>query len=140
MVLYAPAICPDCGGIFRSDLPIAEAAWMIPSYRSTGGRCPRCAGRGAVPSWVYLYRDIAAQCCADASDREKRSLATSLTQLLRRHRTAKQTLTFINDLRGPWKPLVRPSKAMSPPHRRAQLTFLLWMLTESEGSDGATTK
>ena len=49
MVLYAPAICPDCGNVFASDVLIAEAAWIIPSYRSAGGVCPRCGGRGSIP-------------------------------------------------------------------------------------------
>jgi len=132
MVLYAPAVCPDCGNVFRSDVLIAEAPWIIPSYRSAGGACPRCGGRGIIPPWVYRFHDLSWQCRDDATERETRLLATNLGQLLRRHRTAKQTLAFVNDLRGPWKPLVQPLKAGPPQQRRAQLTFLLWTLTETE--------
>ena len=132
MVLYAPAVCPDCGNVFRSDVLIAEAPWIIPSSRSAGGACPRCGGKGVIPPWVYRFHDLAAQRRDDASEREKRSLATTLTQLLRRHRTAKQTLAFVGELRGPWKPLVPLLKAVTAAQRRAQLTFLLWTLTETE--------
>ena len=132
MVLYAPAICPDCGNVFPSDVLIAETAWIIPSYRTTGGLCPKCGGRGTIPAWVYRFHDVAAQSRDDATDREKRSLATGLTQFLRRQRTAKQTQAFIAELRGPWKALVQPLKAAPPAHRRAQLTFLLWTLTNTE--------
>jgi hypothetical protein len=132
MVLYAPAICPDCGNVFASDVLIAEAPWIIPSYRPAGGVCPRCGGRGSIPVWVYRFHDVAAQCRDIATDREKRSLATGLAQLLRRNGTAKQTQAFVNDLRGPWKSLVQQLKAVPPQHRRAQLMFLLWTLTETE--------
>ncbi len=134
MVLYAPAVCPDCGNVFRSDLVIAEAPWIIPSYRSAGGACPRCGGKGIIPPWAHRFHDLAAQSRDDASERETRALATNLGQLLRRHRTAKQTLAFVSDLRGAWKPLVQPLKAGPPQQRRAQLTFLLWTLTEAEGA------
>jgi hypothetical protein len=134
MVLYAPAVCPDCGDVFRSDVLIAEAAWIIPSFRSAGGACPRCGGKGVIPPWVYRFHDLAAQRRDDASVREWRAVATTLGQLLRRHRTAKQTLAFVADLRGPWKPLVQSLKSGSPQQRRAQLTFLLWTLTETEGA------
>jgi len=117
MVLYAPAVCPDCGNVFRSDVLIAEAPWIIPSYRSAGGACPRCGGKGVIPPWVYRFHDLAAQRRDDASEREKRSLATTLTQLLRRHRTAKQTLAFVSELRGPWKPLVPLLKAVTAAQR-----------------------
>jgi hypothetical protein len=132
MVLYAPAICPNCGNVFRSDVLIAEAPWIIPSYRSSGGACPRCGGTGAIPPWVYRFHDLAAQSREDATDREKRSAAAGLVQLLRRHRTAKRIQAYVNDLRGPWKQLVHPLKAASGQHRRAQLTFLLWIITETE--------
>jgi hypothetical protein len=134
MVLYAPAICPDCGNVFRSDVLIAEAPWIIPSYRSAGGVCPRCGGRGTIPPWVYRFHDVAAQCRDDAADRDKRSLAIGLAQFLRRHRTARRTQAFVAALRGPWKALVQPLKAGPPQHRRAQLMFLLWTLTETETS------
>jgi hypothetical protein len=140
MTLYAPAICPDCGNVFRSDVLIAESPWIIPSYRSTGGACPRCGGSGAIPPWVYWFHDLAAQSREDASDRERRVLASSLGQLLRRHRTAKRTQAFVTDLRGTWKPLVQPLKSAAPQHRRAQLTFLLWALTETEQAGRADAK
>ena len=140
MVLYAPAVCPDCGNVFRSDVLIAEAPWIIPSYRSAGGACPRCGGPGAIPPWVYWFHDLAWQRRDEATERETRLLATNLGQLLRQHRTAKQTLAFVDELRGPWKPLVPPLKAVSPQQRRAQLTFLLWTLTETEKPDPEDTK
>jgi hypothetical protein len=89
---------------------------------------------------VYRFHDLAAQCRDDATDRETRLLATTLGQLLRRHRTAKRTQAFASDLRGAWKPLVQSLKAASPQHRRAQLTFLLWMLTETENARRLETK
>ena len=140
MVLHAPAVCPDCGNAFRSDVLIAEEPWIIPSYRSTGGVCPQCRGRGAIPAWVYRFHDLAAQSQDDATDREKRLLAASLTQFLRRPRTTKQTQAFVADLRGPWKPLVQPLKSAPPGHRRAQLLFLLWTLTETEKAGRVETK
>jgi hypothetical protein len=133
MVLYAPAICRGCGNVFRSDLLIAEAPWINPSYRSSGGACPRCGGSGAIPAWVYRFHELALQSRDDATDRETRSLADTLGRLLRRHRTAKQIQAFVVELRGPWKQLVQPLKAAPPEDRRAQLTFLLWMITESGG-------
>jgi len=132
MVLYAPAICPKCGGAFRSDVLIAEAPWIIPSYRASGGLCPRCGRTGAIPAWVYRFHDVAAQSRDDATDREIRVLVSALTQFLRRHRTAKRTLAYVDDLRGPWKALVQPLRAAPPQQRRAQLTFLLWIITENE--------
>jgi hypothetical protein len=81
---------------------------------------------------VYRFHELARQSRDDATDREKRSLADSLGRLLRRHRTAKQVQAFVVDLRGPWKQLVQPLKAAPPAHRRAQLMFLLWTITESE--------
>ena len=140
MVLYAPAICPDCGRVFPSDVLIAEAPWIIPSYRLSGGVCPRCGGRGAIPPWVYRLYDLAAQSRDDATDREKRLLAANLAQLLRRHRTAKRIQAFVSELRGPWKQLVAPMKAVSGQHRRAQLAFLLWIITETERGDPRDTK
>jgi len=140
MVLYAPAICPDCGNVFRSDVLIPEAPWIIPSYRSSGGVCPRCGRTGAIPAWVYRINDLAAQGRDDASDREMRVFVAALTQFLRRHRTAKRTLAFVGDLRGPWKTLVQPLRAAPPQQRRAQLMFLLWTLTESERTHAGEAK
>jgi hypothetical protein len=126
--------------VFRSDLLIAEASWIIPSYRSTGGVCPRCGKTGVIPPWVHRFHDLAAQSRQDATDREKRLLAANLAQLLRRHRTAKRIQAFVSELRGPWKQLVAPMKAVSGQHRRAQLAFLLWIITETERGDPRDTK
>ena len=58
-------------------------------------------------------------------------MLTDLEQFLRKHRTAKQTQAFVGDIRGPWKPLLLSFKEAPPQQRRAQLTFLSWILSES---------
>jgi hypothetical protein len=130
VVFYAPAICTNCGAVFRSDVPIAEPPWITPTYRATGGRCPRCGRRGSIPTWVYRFHHVVSQSIEDASDEQRRSQVRAVEQHLRRHRTVKKTQTFIQDFRGPWRPLIMELRSTPPRQRSAQLTFLLWMLDE----------
>jgi hypothetical protein len=130
VVLYAPAICAGCGFVFRSDLAIADAPWISPSYRATGGLCPRCHGRGGIPNWVYRFHDGAVQSRQEATEQQRQSQLAAVAQHLRRHRTAKKTERFIQEFRGPWRLLTLQFKALPPLHQRAQLTFLLWILDE----------
>ena len=132
LLLYAPAICPKCGTVFRSDLPIANPPWITPAYRATGGPCPRGGQSGRIPLWTYRFHAAAELCRSEASDQQQRSLLADLDHHLRRHRTAKQTQAFIGNLHGPWKPLLLAIKEAPPQQRRAQLTFLRWILSRSD--------
>lgn len=131
-LLYAPAICPRCGNVFPSDVPMASTPWIAPIYRATGGACPRCGTRSAIAEWTYRFHATAIQGMLDASTHQRRDLTSALEVHLRRHRTAKQTAVFARDLRGPWKIVVPQLTAASPRQRRAQLLFLLWILTGTE--------
>jgi hypothetical protein len=130
LVRYAPAICTKCGSVFRSDLPIARPPWITPAYRASGGSCTRCGRMGLIPSWTFRFNATAELCRSDASDQQRRELLSDLDHFLRRHRTAKQTHAFVGDLKGPWKPLPLVVKQAPPQQRRAQLTFLSWLLAE----------
>jgi hypothetical protein len=132
LVRYAPAICRKCGSVFRSDLPIARPPWITPAYRSAGGSCPRCRELGLIPPWVFRLNAAAELCRSEASDQQRRSMLADLQQHLRRHRTAKKTQGFISAFRGPWKPLLLTIKEAPAQQRRAQLTFLSWILTEDD--------
>jgi hypothetical protein len=131
MVIYAPALCPKCGAVFRSDVAIAEPPWIIPTYRAIGGVCGRCGTRGRIPDWVYRFHAIASDCRREASDSQRRAQVLALTLHLRRHRTAKRTTEFLRGLSGPWRSLGPQFRGMSNVQRRAQLTFLLWILDEN---------
>jgi hypothetical protein len=131
MVTYAPAVCPKCGAIFRSDVAIAEPPWINPTFRAIGGTCGRCGGRGELPDWVFRFNAVAADCRLDASDNQRRTLVAGLTLHLRRHRTAKRTTEFVRGFSGPWRTLPPQFRGMSNLQRRAQLTFLLWILDEN---------
>jgi hypothetical protein len=131
-ILYAPAICPQCGKVFHSDVPVAAPPWITPVYRATGGCCPRCGARSAIAPWTYRFHSVAVQSLTDSSDHQRRDLAAALEHHLRRHRTAKRTTAFIRDLRGPWKNLCPLLLAAAPTQRRAQLTLLLWTLTTAD--------
>ena len=130
LVRYAPAICPKVGSVFRSDLPIAGQPWITPAYRATGGPCPRCGETGFIPFWVFRFNAAADLCRSEAAEQQRRTLLSDLHQHLRRHRTAKKTQAFIAELRGPWRPLQAAIKEAPPQQRRAQLTFLSWILAE----------
>ena len=130
LVRYAPAICTKCGSVFRSDLPIADPTWINPAYRASGGSCSRCGGIGLIPFWVFRFDATAELCRSEASDQQRRAMLADLEQHLRRHRTAKKTQAFISDLRGPWKPLLMAIKQAPQQQRRAQLTYLSWILAE----------
>lgn len=127
-VLYAPAICHKCGRAFRSDVPIAEPPWITPIYRSVGGACPNCGGKGLIPGWVYQFHTAAVQSRAEATEHQKRSQIAALDQHIRRHRTAKRTQAFVQSFRDPWSNLIRYIKAAPPRERRAQLIFLRWII------------
>ena len=131
LVRYAPAICTKCGSAFASDLPIAHPPWITPAYRAAGGYCPRCKQTGLIPLWTFRFNTAAELCRSEATDQQRRSMLADLEHFLRRHRTAKQTQAFISDLKGPWKPLLLVIKQAPPQQRRAQLTFLSWILAES---------
>ncbi|MET0865789.1 MAG: hypothetical protein ABWZ98_15775 [Nakamurella sp.] len=130
LLLYAPAICSKCGAVFRSDLPIGRPPWITPVYRSVGGVCPRCGQIGRIPFWVYRFTAVAQDCRSDASEHQRSALLAQLDQHLRRHRTAKRTQAFTSDFRGPWKPLLPVIKQAPAQQRRAQLTYLSWILAE----------
>lgn len=130
MVTYAPAVCPKCGAIFRSDVALPEPPWINPAFRATGGICGRCGSRGHIPEWAYRFHAVAVDCCRDASDNQRRTLVAALALHLRRHRTAKRTTEFVRGLSGPWRTLTPQFRGMSNLQRRAQLTFLLWILDE----------
>ncbi|MET0966436.1 MAG: hypothetical protein ABWZ02_08580 [Nakamurella sp.] len=130
LVRYAPAICTKCGSVFRSDLPIAKPPWITPAYRASGGMCPRCGQTGLIPAWVFRFNATAELCRSEASDQQRRDLLADLEHYLRRHRTAKQTQAFVGDFRGPWKPLLLVIKQAPQQQRRAQLSFLSWILAE----------
>ena len=125
MVTYAPAICPKCGAVFRSDVAIAEPPWLNPTFRAVGGICARCGARGRIPDWTYRFNAVAVDCRRDASDSQRRTLAAGLALHLRRHRTAKRTTEFVRGFSGPWRNLAGQFRGMSNLQRRAQLTFLL---------------
>jgi len=54
----------------------------------------------------------------------------ALTLHLRRHRTAKRTAEFVRGLAGPFRLLTPQFRGMSNPQRRAQLTFLWWIVAD----------
>jgi len=131
VVLYAPAICRDCGATFRSDVAIAEPSWITPSYRATGGRCPRCGGRGGIPTWTYRFHADARQAHADATDQHRRDLASVLDQHLRQCLNTKETQRFIDQLPGPWKNVIQRLNPCPAAQRRTQLAFLRWLLDDA---------
>lgn len=130
-MLYAPAFCPACGRVLRSDVPLADPPWITPTYRARGGNCPRCRTAGVLPNWVYSFHGVVVACRQEATDSQNTGMTSALQQHLRRHRTVKQRQSFIQDFTGPWRPLKLHFFATPARDRRAQLTFLLWILDDT---------
>ena len=120
---------------FAATCPIAEAPWIIPSYRAAAASARAVAGEGVIPTVGVLGSmtspDSSRRCYPTAKDASWQQIWPSHCGGTGR----KETQAFVADLRGPWKPLVRPQGGTAPAAAR-QLTFLLWILTETEGPNG----
>ncbi len=58
-MLFSPAVCVSCGGVFASGVVVAERRGDPVSYRGSAGPCPRCGGRGRIPGWIFSFHAAA---------------------------------------------------------------------------------
>ncbi|MGN6664013.1 MAG: hypothetical protein ACTHK6_07415 [Solirubrobacterales bacterium] len=77
-----PAVCDDCGQVFRSGMALGPGAGAT-VIDSKAGPCPHCGGWGSIPNGAYRFVQEAERVIQPWTSSERESLADELRAAVR---------------------------------------------------------